>query len=154
MGCSVEGCSEETTGTVGSKDEYAFCGSHKEAWGYYLSGYLDKHYGNYGRHGRLNKRLWNEAMEGFLEHCRVEIEACTQIAEAVMGNDSEVSGGSKYDGWLATKKIPAEVSVLELSVLANRLGIDVDEIMSKHLDELYGVLLERVKEKGVIQEGG
>lgn len=84
MNCIVEGCDGKSTSTVGEKDKYVFCGAHRKAWGYYHSGYLDKHYGNYGRHGRLNKKLWSEAMEGFLEHCRVEIAALTQIAEAIL----------------------------------------------------------------------
>lgn len=32
MECIVEGCSEGATGTVGSKDEYVFCGAHRGAW--------------------------------------------------------------------------------------------------------------------------
>ncbi|MBA7605560.1 hypothetical protein ES703_12693 [subsurface metagenome] len=84
MNCLVEGCNRESTRTVGSKDDYHFCSQHREAWGHYHSGYLDKHYGNYDRHSRLNKKLWDEAMKGFLEHCRVEIVACTQITEALI----------------------------------------------------------------------
>ncbi len=152
MKCIVEECGEKSTGTVGSKDEYALCGAHRKAWSYYHSGYLDKHYGNYDRHGRLNKKLWNEAMKGFLEHCRIEIVALAEIAEAVARDIGKVPEENKYDNWLAIMRIPAEVSTLELSVLASRLGIDMDTISSKHFDELFDDLLKRVKEKGIIQE--
>jgi len=152
MDCSVEGCSEEATGTIGSKDEYAFCGDHREAWGYYRAGYYKGK--GFECDGLLRRKVWDAAMKAFLEHCRIEIAACTQIAEAIIRDSGGASGEGKYDGWLATMKIPAEVSALELSVLANRLGIDVDAIRNRHFDELYDTLLERVKEKGIIQEEG
>lgn len=58
----------------------------------------------------------------------------------------------KYDEWLATRRIPVEVSIMELSVLARKLGVDVDKISSKHMDDMFNDLLERVKEKGITQE--
>jgi hypothetical protein len=41
--------------------------------------------------GYVHPKLWDKAMKDFLEWCRVEIVACTQIAEAVL----RVQTGSK-----------------------------------------------------------
>lgn len=56
---------------------------------------------------------------------------------------------SKYDDWLAKKEIPAEMSIIELEVLARRLGIDVDAIREKHLGTLHDELWEVVKADGL-----
>lgn len=81
MKCSVEGCDREATRTVG-KTGYHFCQSHSEAWGYYRRGYYEA-LGKEGN-GCLHKGLWDKAMKAFLEWCRIEIAACTQIAEALI----------------------------------------------------------------------
>lgn len=84
MKCSVEGCNEKSTKEPEGSDEFKLCGGHWARWGDFRAGYWDGHYGNSERHGRLNRKLWRASMLAFLEHCRVEIVACTQIAEAIM----------------------------------------------------------------------
>lgn len=87
MKCSVEGCNKESTNEPEGSDEFKLCEWHWSRWGDFRAGYYDGHYGNFERHGRLNRKLWRNAMLAFLDHCRVEIEACTMIAEGLVGED-------------------------------------------------------------------
>lgn len=82
--CSVESCSQITRKDGFHAGGFDLCVKHRWRWHDFFAGYQDGHYGNSDRHGRLNKKLWDKAMLAFLEHCRVEIAACTQIAEAVL----------------------------------------------------------------------
>jgi hypothetical protein len=84
MKCSVEGCNQKHCGEPEGSTKYKLCSWHWRRWGDFFAGYQDGHYGNSDRHGRLIRKLWDKAMLAFLEHCRVEISACTQIAEAVI----------------------------------------------------------------------
>lgn len=82
--CSVDGCDEKATNKPSGSDEFKLCLEHWSRWEDFRAGYYDGHYGNSDRHGRLNKKLWRNAMLAFLHHCQVEIVACTEIAEAVL----------------------------------------------------------------------
>lgn len=91
MKCSVEGCNQESTNQPVGSDEFKLCPAHWPRWGDFGAGYFDGHYGNYDRHGRLNKKLWRDAMLAFLEHCRIEIAALTEIAEATSGASRDLT---------------------------------------------------------------
>jgi len=84
MKCSVEGCNGERTNEPEGSDEFKLCKEHWSRWRDFRAGYFDGHYGHSGRHGRLNRKLWRKAMLAFLEWCRVEITACTEIAESYL----------------------------------------------------------------------
>lgn len=58
----------------------------------------------------------------------------------------------KYEDWLAKKEVPKKMSILELGVLAKKLGVDTDSIDEKHMDALHDELLEAVKAKGITVE--
>lgn len=79
MKCSVPDCPQKVTTSVGKNDEFHFCKEHWLRWGDFRAGYYDGHYGNYERHGRLNRKLWDAAMPAFIDHCRVEIVALKQL---------------------------------------------------------------------------
>ncbi len=53
---------------------------------------------------------------------------------------------SKYDDWIAKQKIPARVSLLELSVLGMKLGIDVEKITNKYVTLEFNLLLKACQE--------
>ena len=79
MKCSVEGCIQ-TGKPVGYKDQGSLCQGHMEAWGYYHRGYytaLDKN------NGRTDHKLWEKAMQEFLEWCRVETIGYAYFARAL-----------------------------------------------------------------------
>ena len=84
MKCSVEGCNNKSTNEPEGSNEVKLCEGHWSRWGDFRAGYYDGHYGNFERHGRLNRKLWRAAMLAFLDHCRVEIAACTGVAEAII----------------------------------------------------------------------
>jgi len=84
MKCSVEHCNETSTDQPAGSNEFKLCEEHWRRWHDFFGGYQDGHYGHSGRHGRLDRKLWREAMLAFLEHCRVEFEALTVIAEACL----------------------------------------------------------------------
>lgn len=52
----------------------------------------------------------------------------------------------KYDRFLAMKEPPEEMSIIELGVLGEKLGIDVDAIREKHLTALFEQLVKEVRE--------
>lgn len=79
MKCSVLGCDEEATNEPEGSDEFKLCPEHWSRWRDFHAGYLDGHYGNSDRHGRLNRKLWRKAMLAFLKHCRVEIIALKEL---------------------------------------------------------------------------
>ena len=79
MKCSVEGCDQEATNEPEGSDEFKLCAEHWSRWGDFRAGYYDGHYGNFERHGRLNRKLWRAAMLAFLDHCRSEIIALEQL---------------------------------------------------------------------------
>lgn len=85
--CIVEGCNTEATTRVGGNDEYSFCGDHSTAWGYYRGGYYEAK--GFGGDGLLHKKEWDKAMKAFLEWCRVEVVACTQIANAIIRSKAD-----------------------------------------------------------------
>jgi len=80
--CDVEGCEREATSSFGKDNGNHLCFPHHEAWGYFRRGY----YTALGKEndGYLHRSLWDKAMREFLEWCRIEICACTQIAEAAL----------------------------------------------------------------------
>lgn len=80
--CDIEGCGRTATSTFGKNDKCHLCSMHHEAWGYFRRGY----YTALGKEsdGYVHLKLWDKAMNDFLEWCRVEIVACTQIAEAAL----------------------------------------------------------------------
>lgn len=84
MKCDVEGCPRIATSTFGPKKhtERHLCSMHYEAWGYFRRGYYSAL--GYGIDGLIHPKLWDKAMNDFLEWCRVEIVACTQIAGAYL----------------------------------------------------------------------
>ncbi len=76
--CSVSGCDEKTTSSVGKNDEYHFCRDHNRAWSYYYHGF--RRGKGFGCDGLLRiKKVWEPAMREFLEHCRKEIVALKQL---------------------------------------------------------------------------
>jgi len=85
--CVVEGCDTDAVAVVGKHDEYGFCRSHRSAWGYYHSGYCEAK--GLSRDGLLHRGEWSKAMIAFLEFCRVEIVACTLIANAIIRSKAD-----------------------------------------------------------------
>jgi len=81
MECSVIGCHRESNGEPSGSKEVNLCSQHYEAWGYFRKGY---YLGAGKEDGCLHRPLWNKALQAFLEWCRVEIIACTEIAESVL----------------------------------------------------------------------
>ena len=51
----------------------------------------------------------------------------------VLGTKGRQMQENKYDNWINQRELPSEVSLLELLVVARRLGIDVDAIEDKHM---------------------
>lgn len=79
MNCSVPGCNRKSTNEPEGSDEFKLCKEHWSRWGDFFAGYQDGHYGNFERHGRLNRKLWRNAMLAFLHHCQIEISALAQL---------------------------------------------------------------------------
>jgi hypothetical protein len=85
MNCSVEGCNTEATNNPGGKTGINLCKAHWNDWGYFQVGYECGYFKDTkieGHDGRTTRGLWDKAMSAFLDWCRIEIEACIEIAEA------------------------------------------------------------------------
>jgi len=75
--CSVEGCGEKVTTSLGKGDEFHFCRHHNTAWGYFHRGFYAGR--GFGVDGLVRRKVWDEAMREFLEHCWTEIIALEQL---------------------------------------------------------------------------
>jgi len=75
--CSVEGCGEKVTTSLGKDAEVHFCRVHYTAWGYFHRGFYAGR--GFGVDGLIRRRVWDEAMREFLKHCRTEVVALKQL---------------------------------------------------------------------------